>query len=226
MELQLLKMNRNLYKGNFTPDETPAYMSSQVYSTKEAGARETADKNKKDAREVITGTVITACLIKSSDQADRIEIGQSLDSVLSSFNLGSLDFTRAKGLDYLIAYREDLAGGLRIGFLLTGLGGAYLGYSMQATKSISLINSGVNVLQSQSEVLWTISTLGTGEYRITHNLHTVNYDISVMPFTNGSLAVYTLAYITDKGANSFVVNTFDLVGNPRNSDFDCTVDVL
>ncbi len=224
MDLSSLKLDRQMYKispmQNAT--ESPVYMSSDVDSIREVKARKSSEKDKKDAREVITGTVITACLIKSSDQDDRIEIGQNLDSILSSLNLGSLNFTQAKGLDYLAAYRP----GGRLGFLLTGIGALYIGYSMDPIKVIGLINGQTGYIQTQSEVLWNITTIAPGAYSVNHNLNSLQYAPMVQPYYSGALSVPVFATVTHKGLNSFYVELFDDTGAYTPCDFDCIVNVF
>jgi len=222
MELQELNMNRGLYKSSNGAVETPVYMAANQDSSREAAARAAAQSNKKDAREVITGTVITACLIKSSDQDDRIEIGQNLDSVLDASNIGSLDFSQAKGLDYLVAYRP----GSKIGFILTGIGMVYIGYGMPATKTISLIAGQTLVLQTTSEHLWTMTKLGTGKYKITHNLNSRNTAISAIPTDASTSTTGLFCSITSKGVNSFVVEIYDTGNTHNDSDFDCVISVF
>jgi len=222
MQLDKLKMNRMLYRSaQAVVTDNPVQMSSEVYSRREASSKDSAQKGKKDASEVITGTVITCCLIKSSDQDDRIEIGQNLDSILNSVDIGALDFSQAKGLDYLAAYSP----GGHLGFLLTGIGAAYLGYSLVPNKIFSWYGSNANSLVTQSQVVWFIDHVGIGKYLVTHNLESLAYAVNVISTDSGVLSVYVLCCVSEKGLNSFIINTFDLIGNPINSNFDCVIDV-
>ncbi len=223
MDLPALKFNRQLYRSSSEADESPEYMSSQVYSAKEAGARNSADKNKKDAKEVITGTVITACLIKSSDQDDRIEIGQNLESVLNQVNTGSLVFnSQIKSLDYLVAYRP----GGRLGLILTGIGAVYVGYQLPAIKAIHIDSSGPLMYQTQSEHTWTFTHPGTGKYRIRHNLNSLNYVISAIATVPSGDGSPVFCSIGNKGLNTFDVDIFDLSVTLQDNDFDCIVEVF
>jgi len=219
------KLNRFMYKT--APDvsaDTPAYMSSTNSSPRNAQALNSSDPNnsKKDAKEIITGTVITACLIKSSDQDDRIEIGQNLDNVINNADVGDLDFRSIKALDYLVAYRP---GTRRLALIITGLGMVYVGYGMPAAKVMHWDQAAGLLYNSPSEVRWAITVLGTGLYKITHHLNSLDYSPNVICSTSGGLGVYVLAYITDRGLNSFVINTFNLIGNPVDTDFECTVSI-
>lgn len=220
MKLDELGMNRFMYKApQVNVTESPVYMMATPNSLKESNSNKDKTNIEKDAKNIITGTVITACLIKSSDQSDRIEIGQNLDSVVNA-SFGALDFSNFKTLDYLAAYRADG----RIGFLITGEGAFYGGYGLPLMKQINLINGGTTVFQSASEVPWTISVLpGTGRYRVNHNLNRLAYSVSAMPAVAGSIATVSFATISSKGLNSFIVNIFDDTGGALDSDFDCSV---
>ncbi len=222
MNLDELKLNRFGYKATITPfGSNPVLMSSENDSLKKVIAKDNDQAAKKEAKNIITGTVITTCLIKSSDQDDRIEIGQNLEGVLTSNIIGDLNFSGAKGLDYLVAYRP----GGRIGFLLTGVGMAYIGYGMPATKVISLIAGGTLVQQTTSEVLWSMTSPGTAQYLITHNLNSLQYGISVIPTDVGTSTTGLFASITSKGLDSFVVEIYNSANTHTPSDFDCIVSV-
>jgi hypothetical protein len=223
MNFEELNLNRFGYKMVPKPvTDSSVEMSSEVYSRKEASSQDASQKDKKDAREVITGTVITACLVRSSDQEDRIEIGQNLDSILSNVDIGDLDFSQAKSLDYLVAFRP----GGKLGFILTGIGAAYLGYAMTPTKVLTWYGTNADSKITQSEVAWTVEHTSTGTYTVTHNLNSLNYAVNVTATTSGGLAVYVFGYVSNKGLNSFIINTCDLVGLATDTDFDCVISVF
>jgi hypothetical protein len=76
MNLPTSNLNRFLYKTNPTPvDNGPVYMSTDINSKLNANVQPTSTPgNNKDAQNVITGTVITDCIIQTSGLPHRVLI--------------------------------------------------------------------------------------------------------------------------------------------------------
>lgn len=74
MELSGLKLNRYMYKNEAIPlQEGPIYMSENIYS--KANMDKKSERfDPKDARQIITGTVITDCIIQTSGLPHRVLI--------------------------------------------------------------------------------------------------------------------------------------------------------
>jgi len=76
MELKKINVNRFIYKMDPSPvEENPVYMSVQVGSNRNRQDQNNRSTNsEKEAREIITGTVIMNCIIITSALPSRVEI--------------------------------------------------------------------------------------------------------------------------------------------------------
>ena len=211
MDLNESNLNRFLYKNNPSPvNYDPIYMSADINSSKNENAK-SQTPGKDDAKNIITGTVITSCLIKSSDDGTRIEIGQNLQSVKA---INGSDFMSPQSLDYLAAYENGEAT-----FILTGRGISFFGYAQQIQKWMYTIGgSGLTYYQSGG-FTWTVTHLGPGRYQINHNLGSHLYVAAPTPLLN---APYALATISDRSNNNFIVNTFSY-GSATDMDWSLIV---
>lgn len=211
-------LNRFLYK---TPPDVGSKDNTVVMQTQNNSAKDAAQKNstaqlKKEANQIITGTVITACLIKSSDQDDRIEMGQNLQSILDPTKT-VFPFVKAGSVDYLAGYFHGLPT-----ILFTGEGIVYFNFVQQGQKWINLENN--LVYQNLSDPEWSVSHLGTGRYRVTHNIGHTFYSCNAQVVLVGLASPY-MCMISDKDENSFTINTYNSGGSHVDIEWNCMVDI-
>lgn len=230
-QLQVLRVNRFLYKAEVSPvTENPVYMSSTIDSSQKAKTKQGNSAGERgNAKEIITGTVITSCLMKSSDGDDRIEIGQNLE-----FAGGTSD------VDYLAAFN-----GNSLAVLITKFGITVLNLLVENNLSVigtfqysdgenSLVTQPVTYwlrlvggaqVRNNTNNSWSVSHSGTGEYTVTHNLGHDYYAVQATISSEVGWLVGGFAATSFVDINSFIINTFDDTGTPVDADWSCTVSV-
>ncbi len=235
MDLPNLKLNRLMYRV-VESDKTPSSvaMSSEINKSADPASEQKLLKGgggEKRAREIITGTVITSCLIKSSDGDDRVEIGQNLE-----FAGGTSD------VDYLAVFNGNNLSILMTKFGLTVVSTALIQGNLDVIDRFRYAGeTGVLVIQPVNFWLrlmggtdirtnavpsgWTVTHLTTGEYEVTHNLGHDYYAVTATISSDVGWLAGGFAATSFVGINSFVINTFDDTGTAVDADWSCMVAV-
>lgn len=252
MNLEELKLNRFIYRAKATPVlEDPVYMSSNVASQKKVKGSYGSGGDE-DAKNVLTGTVITSCYVRSSDKNTRVEL------VPVSFNNTGFDvFGEQTFEDALIAWQDvnipavviDHNGIYAIDGFFENLFALNLEFAESAV-SILTINVSLIVANTASftyhDVIQPVVYIGqvesdgtfiilpdgftcdhafTGFYEMTHNFGDLNYTVQVTCLGGAGYIDDAIASITDITANTFVVNIYDAAAAfaPADTAFFLTV---
>lgn len=196
MNLEELNLNRNLTKfGGSNVDAITKSLNTSVPT----------GSGEQDAPNILTGTVITSCIVQSSGGPDRVELAPYVTS-----NTG---VTLAEKIDALVAYKDNIA------VVLINKDGIYgtvasfgdaaitnLGVSstfiykgiIQPVVFYGAVSSAGSITSLYS---WTCTHLGTGSYRITHNLNSTFYTVNITPNTG-----HYRGMVTNVGVNSFDIS--------------------
>ena len=208
MNLEELKVNRYLYKGNTMPmAESSVNESSTINPGKKIGA---GGRQSANAKEVESGTVISSCFVRTSERETRVEL------VPFSFDTSGADvFGEQTYIDALIAWRgvNDPAVVIdQYGILVTHLfvsedftilGGVDIIGPINYQGSVlplvynGLIGGGADFLPTS----WSSSHPSTGTYTITHNFGNSQYTI-LLTCGEGAGAI-RIPIVTSIGTNSF-----------------------
>jgi len=67
---------------------------------------------------------------------------------------------------------------------------------------------------------WSVELFGaTGEYRITHNLNTTNYAVTLTPYTSSASSQDVMGWVSIDSPNYFSVYWYDSLSNDGRVDF-------
>ena len=105
MQLSELNLNRNLFKNepDLVIDSSSEDVSATVGTTTPKNSNPGNDSGVKEANQVVTGTVITSCVVQSSGGPDRIEINSKVSGTNKWFTPGQLN------IESLTAYSGNQA---------------------------------------------------------------------------------------------------------------------
>lgn len=200
MELKDLNLDRNLSKSN---QNVSTETSTEVSVNNENNGPDSKKGGKDDAKEVLTGTVITSCFIQSSNSGDRIEISSSY-----TFNGNSIEndafVAFNNGIPIVIIDKNGIfADNITGGSILSALQLFVYQNIEQPVIYYGRVNDtgGAVILP----LGWSSTQLGTGEYRVTHNLGMTQYIVNITAFDS----VPVIWIVDGISSNSFTVKSFD-----------------
>lgn len=189
------------------------------------------------AAQVLTGTVITSCVLQSSNSENRIEIASSFnlngtnfqDEALVAYNAGAIGVLIDGAGIFAIAIRAEVLKILQTIQILSGasldvLSGAFFNYQGRQQPVIYYGRVKYDGVGAILPTGWIITHLGVGQYRITHNLGILVYTINITDLSEpggpASIITWSTEFVNN---NSFDAISFDASGNPTDSSFFFTV---
>jgi len=231
MKWSELNLNRFGFKSEPDPvDAGSTEMSDSVGSSVSPSVSESGSPDAPGAKEVITGTLVTKCIVQTSNSADRVELssfftlnGDTIkDDSLVAYNNGEVIVVIDK--DGIELYAPTIPSGIP---LLQVFGDATIDNLIATDIQVS------NIFEYQSEnqpqtfygridsdgsILylpftgWTVShTPASGVYTITHNFGDTNYSVNISEFYAGGGATGLASLVvTNLIANSFDVEIWDI----------------
>lgn len=205
MNLEELNLNRNLTKdGGSSVDAVSKSMSNASV----------ADDSNPDAPQVLTGTVISSCIVQSSASPDRVELSPYVTSETGAPS----EFTK---LESLIAYAGNIAqviinkkGIYGVNSSFTNVVAQRFFYGQDSFGNIiPQPQSFVGIIKGDGTGAWlppgwSSVKNSTGNYTITHNLNSHTYTVMVTPINS----YYNLSI------NNFITNTFDVYSTKYSFD--------
>lgn len=233
MTLEELGYNRFGYKADQAPAdfETPESMSAGIFDSFNTNKNQNRDFDSKDARQIVTNTVITSCLIQSSGGEGRIEIFSSITNPPPNFSPDNI------ATDALVAYNNNQAvvvinkyGISAIKIIANDLFVHDHFYIREPSLpdptyiSQPLIYYGRIKFDGTPSLLpagWSIIHVpGSGIYQVVHNLATTTYALSITDFTEFGGPAAIITWTTQNPLlNSFQALSFDATGTPTDSSF-------
>jgi len=207
--LEELNLNRNLVKGEG---------SSLDAISKSLNINIPNDSSGEDAPQVLTGTVITSCIVQSSGSPDRVE--------LSPYITSETGLTGISRQDSLTAYNNNVA------VVLINKDGIYAnkaGFGIATIQDFNAVNyfsyRGIQQPQIFSAFVtstgsglmlptgWTASRTALGDYLITHNLNTILYTVQLTTSSLGTALSISVSVIDPNFFRvSITKNNFDGLG--------------
>ena len=211
----------------------PEFMSVNPGSNIQDSTSESGTSAGKDAKQILTGTVITNCLFKTSPGAGRIELTTTLDPTTFTYVVPAAFL----GLDTFVVY-DELGNDANVLINRNGIWTTYiLGVAATivtagiTTANITTTNTAHLALAGHTEPqiwmasikydgtahfipgTWIITYLGPGAYRVTHNFNSTAYTVNVTDHAEAGGPATLIVYTIDNvGLNSFDVLAFDYLG--------------
>lgn len=243
MELKDLKLNRLLGKVNQDP-------STQGSVSESAENNQKSNKDGKgysNSRQVITGTVVTSCIVQSTNSGNRIEISSFFnfndqaiqDESFVAYNNGypvciidkdGIELNTPPGPPTFIPLLQ-VNGEATIDDLTVTVLGTY-DFEVDNWFLYQFVQQPINYYgaihyDGTSHIMppgFTLNHSGVGVYELTHNFNTSVYAVNVTDWSEpgGPAAIITWT-VDSYGANSFTALSFDDTGTPTNSSFFFTV---
>ena len=242
MQFDELGLNRFGFKSDPDPvGAGPVEMSTDngiavASSESESGSPEVAG-----AKEVITGSLITKCIVQSSNSANRVELSSFFNFNGTTIENDSL-VTYANGEPVVIIDTNGISVDNPSGSLIPLLQINGSGYVDDFTATDLEVNTLSYRFEKQPQVFfgridgdgsilylpftgWSVTHLGTGRYQIDHNFGDTNYSVNINEAAYGGGALeMTSMFVDNISNNSFDVVIFGITSvNEQDTPFNFSV---
>ena len=215
MEYGELNLNRFLYrnKPNFSGQNSQQMIMNPASNQEAVFSKFFSKKgSSRDAREVVTATVITNCLIQTSGGSGRIELNSYITQDIGT----DPDYLET---DALVAYRGDEAAVIINKFGIYTLEMQVIDFFTYGGV-IQPVQYNIRWASGSAEFEpdgWTITNPNPGEYLVDHQMGSDRY--SVLITAGGGL----YGSYSALGTDDFLITLFDDTGTPTDGDFSCVV---